>query len=300
MVRKNLSAEAMALIYLREERRWSQKALAAARGLSDYRPISRYETGENQLSRKELDDLAGLLGHPREAVDALLFTYSLIAASPPEPVSPVDLTPAELRRIDRAVIADGWTRAADLRGKLIVDKKHRKVEAARREAGVLWSRLKTLSREARREVVEDAPEFQTWALAERLCLESERAAAHDAQEAIHLADLALRIAERVEGDTFRSRLRGYAWAYKGNALRVSGHLDKAEEAFDRAWKLWRAGTGVDPALLPEWRMLSLEASLRRVQHRFAEALELLARAARGRGRRAGGVGSGPPQQGVRL
>ncbi len=283
MAQRKLSAEALALIYLREESRWSQKELAAARGLTSYRPISRYETGENQLSQQELYLLAGLLGHPREAVDSCLFNYSLVVTSPVEPTSPVDPTPAELRRIDRAVIADGWTRAADLRGKLIVDKKRRKAKAARREAGVLWARLKTLSREARREVVEDAPEFQTWALAERLCDESRRAAADDAQEALHLADLALWIAGRVEGDEFRSRLRGFAWAHKGNALRVSGHLDKTAEAFDRAWELWKAGAGVDPALLPEWRMLSLEATLRRVEHRFAEALELLARAETGAG-----------------
>jgi tetratricopeptide (TPR) repeat protein len=283
MAQKQLSAEALTLIYLREESRWSQKELAAARGLTSYRPISRYETGENQLSQQELYLLAGLLGHSREAVDALLFTYSLIAASPVEPASPVDPTPAELRRIDRAVIADGWTRAADLRGRLIVDKKRRKAKAARREAGVLWARLKTLSREGRREVVEDAPEFQTWALAERLCDESRRAAANDAQEALHLADLALWIAGRVEGDEFRSRLRGFAWAHKGNALRVSGHLDKAAEAFDRAWELWKAGAGVDPALLPEWRMLSMEASLRGEEHRLTEALELLAQAEKSAG-----------------
>jgi hypothetical protein len=280
MAQRRLSAEALTLIYLREESRWSQKKLAAARGLTSYRPISRYETGENELSQQELYLLTGLLGHPREAVDALLFTYSLIVGGPPEPASPVDLTLAELRRIDRAVIADGWTRAADLRGKLIADKRRRKAKAARREAEVLWARLKAFSPQARREVVEDAPEFQTWALAERLCDESRRAAANDAREALHLADLALWIAGRVEGEEFRSRLLGYAWAYKGNALRVSGHLSRADEAFARAWELWKAGAGVEAALLPEWRMLSLEASLRMEEHQLTEALELLAQAAK--------------------
>jgi tetratricopeptide (TPR) repeat protein len=280
---RQLSAEALTLLHLREKHRWSQKKLAAARGLSDYRRISRFETGENQLSRQELYVLAGLLGDSREAVDALLFTDSLITASPPEPASPVALTPAELRRIDRAVIADGWTRAADLRAKLIADKKRRKAAAAHREAGELWARLKTLSRPARREVVADAPEFQSWALAVRLCEESRRAAANDPQEALHLADLALWIAGRVEGEEFRSRLRGYVWAHRANALRVGGHLDKAAEAFVRAWELWKAGASVDAGLLPEWRMLSLEATLRRVEHRFTEALELLARAEEGAG-----------------
>src|SRR6185369_6914163 len=53
-------------------------------------------------------------------------------------------------------------------------------------------------------------------------------------------------------------------------------LSGAEEAFARAWNLWK--TGEDGGLLPEWRMLSLAASLRRDERRFEEALELLDRA----------------------
>ena len=62
---------------------------------------------------------------------------------------------------------------------------------------------------------------------------------------------------------------------------MAGHLFKAREAFARFRQFWKAG--VDAALLPEWRMLSLEASLRREEHRFIEALELLARAEKGAG-----------------
>jgi tetratricopeptide (TPR) repeat protein len=88
------------------------------------------------------------------------------------------------------------------------------------------------------------------------------------------------VAERVEGAAgqgWRPRLQGYCWAHLANARRVATDFDGAHEAFARAWELWRAGEA-DPDWLPEWRLLSLEASLRREQRRFPEALELLDRA----------------------
>src|SRR5262245_23974239 len=100
MARKQLSAEALALIYLREERRWTQKELAQAKGLASHHVISRYETGESPLSRRELDAMAALMGFSREEVDALLFVYSLVSPlKPEESAFPLELTPEELRRI---------------------------------------------------------------------------------------------------------------------------------------------------------------------------------------------------------
>jgi tetratricopeptide (TPR) repeat protein len=69
----------------------------------------------------------------------------------------------------------------------------------------------------------------------------------------------------------------------GNARRVATDFDAAGEAFVRAWQLFRAGEPVEPGWLPEWLLLSLEASLRREQRRFPEALELLDRAMAGCG-----------------
>ncbi|HEY3570288.1 MAG TPA: helix-turn-helix transcriptional regulator [Thermoanaerobaculia bacterium] len=279
MARKTkLSAEALALIYLREERGWTQDELAKAKGLNSYRMISRYASGEKALSRRELDDLAALMGFAREEVEALLFTHSLVSPPPSEDCAfPLELTPEELRRIDRAVIADGWARAAETRARLIADKRKRKAEEARREAGELWRRLQPLSSRERRELVEYSLDFQSWALVERLCLESERAAADSAAKALDLADLALFAAGRVEGaEAWRLRLQGYAWAYRANAERVANDHPAAEKAFIRAWQLWSAGE--DAELLPEWRMLSLEASLRRDERRFPAALNLVTRA----------------------
>ncbi|MBW8876706.1 MAG: hypothetical protein JF614_17215 [Acidobacteria bacterium] len=71
------------------------------------------------------------------------------------------------------------------------------------------------------------------------------------------------------------RAQGYCWGHVANARRVGNDLSGADEAFVRAWDLWRAGGESD---LAEWRLLDLEASLRRDERRFSEALELLDRA----------------------
>ena len=59
---------------------------------------------------------------------------------------------------------------------------------------------------------------------------------------------------------------------------MGNDLDGADEAFTRTWDLWRAGAKADDELFPEWRLLSLEASLRRDQRRLPQASELLNRA----------------------
>ncbi len=274
MERDKLSPEALVLIYLRSERGWPQKELADRHGFTTYRQLSRYETGDRPLSRETLYALAASLGYSPEAVDALLFIHSLVAPAEQEVPSPVAPTAEERRRIHRTAIAAGWSTAEDLREELLARKRRLKAEAARREAGTLWARLKAHPRQARRNLVAASPEFQDWALAERVCEASVRAAADNPKEALDLADLALFIASRVGGrEDWRRRLEGYAWAHVANARRVSNDFAGADEAFVRAWDLWRAGAEFD--LLPEWRMLSLEASLRREQHRFGEALELL-------------------------
>ena len=148
------------------------------------------------------------------------------------------------------------------------------------EAERTWKAIAHLPHARRSRAVEVSPRAsKNGELARLLCAESERVAADQPSEALHLADLALRIAKRVEGgEPWRSRLSGYVLAFKGNALRVAGHLDRATEAFLLGWELWKAGANAGSSPLPEWRMLLLEASLRREERRFQEALKLLARA----------------------
>ncbi len=106
-------------------------------------------------------------------------------------------------------------------------------------------------------LIEDAREFRSWALCERVCAESVKAAADSADLAVELAELALRIAERAPGgESWRRRLQGYAWAHLANARRVRGDQAGAEEAFARSAKLWETGATGDPG-----RLLDLDAAL---------------------------------------
>jgi transcriptional regulator with XRE-family HTH domain/tetratricopeptide (TPR) repeat protein len=278
--RKRRPPKALTLLSLRLESGWTKEELANELGFASIRPITRIEAGEETPTRESLDALVAPLGHPPEAVDALLFAYGLV--SPPareEPASPVALSPRERTRIHRAALTAGWTAAEEVRTLLSRQAREEKIAAAHREASELFERLRILPPGERRELVTVFPEYRSWALALRICEASVKAAAHRVDQALELAKLALFIAERILGDErFRLRLQGWCQAHLANALRVGNDFDAADSAFDHAWELWRAGEGADPELLPEWRPLDLEASLRREQHRFAEALELLDRA----------------------
>jgi tetratricopeptide (TPR) repeat protein len=154
---------------------------------------------------------------------------------------------------------------------------------SRAEAPVLWERLARLAPEKRRGVIRDTDRFRSWGLCELLCGKSREAAAGDAARAVELAELAVLVAERLRpgepaAQEWLLGLRALAWGYLGNARRVLGELQGAEEAFSRAAGLWKESEeeaadplGYGPILL------DLEASLRRGQRRFAEALDLLDR-----------------------
>ncbi len=86
--------------------------------------------------------------------------------------------------------------------------------------------------------------------------------------ALHLADL-------LDADLYGAGpledLRALAWAFIGNARRVRSSLRAAEKAFARAASHLRQGTG-DPLVTAVH--LDLQASLRRDQHLFGEAIRL--------------------------
>jgi len=120
------------------------------------------------------------------------------------------------------------------------------------------------------------PQLGSWVVCVLVCEASVSAAADKAPRALELAQLALFIAERVSGsDLWRVRLQGYAWVFVGNARRVGNDLLGAERAFVTARSLWEAGAAADPGVLDASRVLDLEASLRRDQRRWTEALALL-------------------------
>src|SRR5436305_6037185 len=251
--KKPPSSQALALLYLRSKRDWSQKELAGRLGWADDKQVSRYERGGRELSRKTLETAAEVLGYPPEAVEALLFIGHWIEPGGlEEPPLPEPLSPEVRRSIDRSCLTLAWSFLDGWRAELVRAVTRVKVEMSRRQAQDLWARLKSATRQDRREAVANLPEFQSWALAERVCEASIRAAAHKPEDALDLADLALFIAKRVEGHgAWRSRLEAYCWAHIGNARRVANDLAGADKAFVRVWELWRVGATSGLNILPE-------------------------------------------------
>jgi transcriptional regulator with XRE-family HTH domain len=149
-------------------------------------------------------------------------------------------------------------------------------DAARQDAVTLWSLLEN-DGDAWTGLVEEVAELQTAELCELVCDQSVKAAGDSAERARRLAELAVKVAERVRGtEGWRTRLLGYAGFHLANALRVDGKdLPASGEAFERARGWWEAGAADDPGLLNAARVMSLEASLRRAQRRLPEALAVL-------------------------
>ncbi len=140
-----------------------------------------------------------------------------------------------------------------------------------------WALLPAAAHDAPPSSTELQADFER--LVERVCAESERAAAHDAGRALELARLALRVAELAPGEpSWRAGLIGYAQAFVANALRAADDLRAADAALTAAWTLWRLADHGGRSILGEWRLLDREASLRRDQRRFDAALDLLDRA----------------------
>lgn len=269
----------LTLTLLRSARGWTQKDLAKATGIPSS-VLSDYEKGRRALSRTKLEKLAAALGMESETTE--LSTFCAEFLQPEEGTgevgSPMELDEAERQLARRAsALAARWA-GERTRTEMVRFLQSRKIRQVRKEAEGLWERLKQYSPRERRVLVEGGREFRTWALCERLCAESEKAAPADTGRALDLADLALKVASRVTGEEgWRSQVQGYAWAFVGNARRVAGDLAGSDEAFSRVALLCRS-TASFSRVLDEGRVLDLEASLRKHQGRFAEALALHERA----------------------
>jgi tetratricopeptide (TPR) repeat protein len=149
----------------------------------------------------------------------------------------------------------------------------------RTAARALWARIQAWPRSYQYKELRQAPADQRWALCEALCLESQRLCAEDPPQATAVAELALKVADLVVGEeAWRAKLRGFARAHIGNALRAQGDLPAAEKALLAANQLWDVGEDVPSGLLEEGLLLAFQAMLRWSQRRFEEAAELLDRA----------------------
>jgi tetratricopeptide (TPR) repeat protein len=148
----------------------------------------------------------------------------------------------------------------------------------REAAAALLTELTSASAESREALLGDE-RFHTWGLFELLIDRAWETSLQDPALAQDLASLALRLSDRLSPALYRPELvedlRARAWAYLGNARRLTSDLDGAEQAFANAAAHLRKGTG-DP--IERAILLDREASLRRAQRRFAEALDCLTRA----------------------
>jgi transcriptional regulator with XRE-family HTH domain len=116
----------------------------------------------------------------------------------------------------------------------------------RPRGGELWTELEPLDEETRLTIVRVAEEYQSWALCERVCQESLRAAGRSIADAAALARLAEEIADRIrEPESWRNRVRGFAKAHAARILELGGDRQAAEAALREARRLWSEGS--DPA-----------------------------------------------------
>jgi transcriptional regulator with XRE-family HTH domain len=277
----------LVVIFLRSLRKWTQGELASASGV-DRGAISAYEAGNNTPRPRTLQRLTDAVGLPYVYVERLLPRFrearqALAGAdSPLETETTESLTEGLDRGILDAVLPALAPYVTEL--ETLIGDEPVPAAADRRAAAGLWDALEKLSPGRRRLAVDGERRYWTWALAERLCQESERAAAHRADEAVELSRLALRVAELAPGsEDWRSRLLGWVWAFVANARRVQGDLPGAEEGFLRSDRLLEASAAAGPGVLDATRPLDLKASLRRYQGRFDEALALLEQALKANG-----------------
>jgi transcriptional regulator with XRE-family HTH domain/tetratricopeptide (TPR) repeat protein len=254
---------------LRALRGWNQSQLAAAAGM-DPSTIVRYENGRNSPPPASLERLLEAAGVPVAAAERLLLPVIRL-----------------LRRMDAPSNAPAMrgrrSGARSVRPELDPSALSEMLrDASGAVIGLIQSGMLARGIGEAGEALRGRKGFvpEPWVLAEQLCLESLRTAAHDGRAALEWAGFAVKAAEASEGSqAWRHRLRGFATGFRGNARRVVGTLRQADADFVMTWRLWSLGAGGDPqGLLPEWRLLDLEASLRRDQRRFPEALALLDRA----------------------
>lgn len=245
--RKEDQARSLAMVLLRHRRGWYEKQKLAQEAGFTPSQVSMWELGERPLSTEALERTAEATGFPPHLLDPLLRGLrSFLAASEgrSQPARALeDATSAELVAflqecmdvLPARGLSPGRVPSPD----------------DREEAADLWERLERHDPELRRVLVEEAEEYQSWALCERVAAESLRAA-DDPRKSLKLAELALQIAGRVPGEqTWRWRLEGYALAHVASARRACGDLAGADRDLAEAKRLWEAGAPGDRGLLKE-------------------------------------------------
>ncbi len=235
--------------------------------------ISHWERGRIQITPERLHEVSARLDAPEAAIDAALAAAEVLQRLSGLEVGPGSFNAEQRRVVERAVCQV----ARDFRVGFTASAREALIAADRAEAEDLARELLAALPAERRETIRFAAESTAWALCEKLCAESERVAASAPRRAIEIAELALGLAERVEGsEAWRREVAGYCWLFAANAHRAANDFRRATVEFgkSRAFAPSENGSGV----LDFSRRLDLEASLFRDQRNFPQALALLDRA----------------------
>ncbi len=263
------------LRHMREEAGWTQAQLEAAADLPAT-AVSKMERGIRSVSRIEIEGYARIMGHPEDWVDRTLAAADQLPRRQPPDDSPTALSEVENRVVEGLALAASRRLAGAVRKKFGPVLQAARWQTDRKAAGKVWKRLSRATKEDRIALVVGASEFQTWAVCERLCEESVRAASHDAGQTREIADLALFVAERSPGSPkWHNQLMAYAWAFVGNSWKVLGDPREAEKAMSISSGLWVAPEGSEPSPLDRAIPLALRARLLIEKSQYDTALFLI-------------------------
>ncbi|HEY4597588.1 MAG TPA: helix-turn-helix domain-containing protein [Thermoanaerobaculia bacterium] len=247
------------VVFLRFYARMTQAELGEAAGV-EQGLISKYEAGHQPPPEESLKRMARAVGIPWPLVTYLRRVYSALIrlARMRELIEKGLILDSLEELLDRMLVALAPYMIEVVAG-LISEEED--PEERRLEADTVWLNLRSFSKSRRRRLLElSVDTTKNWALAERLCDASLESVSSDPEEALGLADLALWIAEKMEGEKpWRSRVAGYCWAHVAHARRAVKDTVGAEAAVAEARKLWEQGRFSDDGLLSESRMRELLA-----------------------------------------
>jgi tetratricopeptide (TPR) repeat protein len=195
--------------------------------------------------------------------------------------------PAEVFE-DPQTLAAAEVSAEDAAYDAVLDRVFERVAAAesllaeQRAAGRrLYAELMQRPAERRHLLLANCQRFRSRMLCERLIEASYESCFEDPRRAVEAARLAVAGVGRLEakdcgGAEALAGLRVRAWAHLGNAFRTNFDLQNSEAAFATAESLLNES---QIPLVEKAKVLSLMASWRKVQRRFAEALQIFDRVA---------------------
>lgn len=258
---------------------WKQGDLARKARI-DPSALSRYER-EGGAPSEAKERIFGAINVPPDFAEGFVSAYRVLEGAADQPAeSAADLTDAlgaDVANRFAAMLAPALA-VLSVPNEPPQMEEHPPTAEDRAVAESLFLRLLPYTFDERLLVVTNGRQYRSAAFCERLCDESENAAARNAEDSLDWSKLALRVAERIPGpEAKRSKAMGYAWAFVGNSRRVAGQVPIAE-AFARSRQLYALGRSGAPGWFDEARALDLEASVRRDGGEFSESLALLDRA----------------------